>query len=317
VVSQALEKCPTAIDVLITIKEHSRQRTMQSISYYLAYPFIYILASVPFPVLYLISDVLARLMTVIGYRKEVIQENLRNSFPEKSPADIRKLTDSYYRYLCDLIMEIFKTMKMTRSEHVKRVKLMNPEVLEDLYQQHKSIIFMLGHHGNWEWFGPCISLQTRYTLVVVYRPLSHPYYERMMSSWRTKFNTEITPVLQTIRTMVANRNRVTATAFIADQAAPGDAYWTTFLHQDTSVYTGAERLAVKFNYPVVYLHATRPKRGYYILTPEVLYPEPSKTAENEIVEGFTRRLEKDIIQEPEIWLWSHKRWKNKRPPAKQ
>lgn len=286
---------------------------MQTLSYYLTYPFIYLLASLPFPLLYLVSDIFAGLISAVGYRRGVIETNLRNSFPEKSSEEIRKLSNTYYRYLSDLILETVKTMNMSRAEHLSRVKLMNPEVLDDLYQQGKSIILVLGHYGNWEWFGPCISLQSRYTLVVVYRPLSHPHFERMMISWRTKFKTEITPVQQTIRTMAANRKRVTATAFIADQAAPAEnAYWTTFLRQETAGYVGAEKLAVKFNYPVVYLHATRPKRGYYVVTPEVLYPDPSKTEKNEIVEGFTRRLEKDIINEPGIWLWSHKRWKTKR-----
>ncbi len=288
---------------------------MQALSYYLAFPFIYLLASLPFPMLYAVSDGLAWLMSLVGYRKEVIQANLRNSFPEKTGEEIARLTRDYYHYLCDLALEIIKTMKMSAGENLRRVRLLNPEVLDELHRQKKSIVFVLGHHGNWEWFGPCISLQTPYQLVVVYRPLSQPYFERMMVSWRTRFNTEITPVQQTIRTMAANRNRVTATAFVADQAAPVNAYWTTFLNQDTSVFTGAEKLAIKFNYPVVYLHATRPRRGYYTLTAEVMYPEPMKTAENEISEGFTRRLEKDIKAEPVIWLWSHKRWKNRRPPG--
>lgn len=288
---------------------------MQALSYYLAFPFIYLLASLPFPILYGVSDGLAWLMSLVGYRKAVIQANLRHSFPEKTEQEIARLTRDYYHYLCDLALEIIKTMKMSEEENIRRVKLINPEVLEELHRQKKSIVFVLGHHGNWEWFGPCISLQTPYQLVVVYRPLSQPYFERMMVSWRTRFNTEITPVQQTIRTMAANRNRVTATAFVADQAAPVNAYWTTFLNQDTSVFTGAEKLAIKFNYPVVYLHATRPRRGYYTLTAEVMYPEPTKTAENEISEGFTRRLEKDIKAETVIWLWSHKRWKNRRPPG--
>ena len=286
---------------------------MQALTFYLAYPFIYLVAVLPFPLLYALSDALAWVMSAAGYRKDVIQNNLRNSFPEKPEQEILSLTKAYYHYLCDLILETLKTMKMTEKENRARVTLKNPEVLEQLFAKNKSVILMLGHFGNWEWFGPCITLNTDYQLVVIYRPLSQPYFEKMTSRWRTRFGTEITPVQQTLRTMVANRDRVTATAFIADQAAPSNAYWTNFLNQDTSVFTGAEKIAVKFNYPVVYLHATRPKRGYYVVTPEVLFDNPAETTENEISERFTRRLETDIRMNPVIWLWSHKRWKNKRP----
>lgn len=286
---------------------------MQALAYYLTYPLIYLVASLPFPLLYGLSDLLSWIMSSLGYRKEVIQTNLRNSFPQKTVEEINALTKVYYRYLCDLSLETIKTMKMSEAQHRNRVILENPEVMEQLYQQGRSIIFMLGHFGNWEWFGPCITLNTKFQLVVIYRPLTQPYFEKMTTSWRTRFGTEITPVMQTMRTMVTNKPRITATAFVADQAAPSNAYWTTFLNQDTSVFTGAEKMASKFNYPVVYLHATRPRRGYYTIRAEVLFNEPAKTAAYEISETFTRRLEKDIVDNPAIWLWSHKRWKNKRP----
>ncbi len=286
---------------------------MQALSYYLVYPFIRLLAALPMSALYIVSDVLAAFLTLSGYRRVVIEENLGKSFPSKTREEIRSLGKRYYRYLSDLILETLKTMNMTEKEYQKRVTLVRPEILADLAARHRSVVLVLGHYGNWEWFGPCVTLNTDYQLVVIYRPLSHPYFGKMTTSWRTRFGTEITPVQQALRTMIANKNRLTATAFVADQAAPANAYWTTFLHQDTSVFTGAEKVASKFDYPVVYLHATRPKRGYYTITPEVLFPNPSNTRENEISEAFTRRLEQDITAFPDIWLWSHKRWKNQRP----
>lgn len=286
---------------------------MQALSYYIAYPFIYLVAALPFPMLYALSDFFAFLIHTIGYRKQVIQTNLRNSFPEKPEAEIKKLTRAYYHYMCDLTVETFKTMNMSEEENRKRVTLLHPERLHALYEKKQSVILVLGHYGNWEWMGPCITLNTNFQLVVIFRPLSQPYFDNMMTSWRTRFGTEIIPVSQTLRAMVANRSRITATAFVADQAAPVNAYWTRFLNQDTSVFTGAEKLAVKFNYPVVYLHTERQKRGYYTITPEVLFEDPKRTQENEISEAFTRRLEKDITESPVIWLWSHRRWKHPRP----
>ena len=136
----------------------------------------------------------------------------------------------------------------------------------------------------------------------------------MMVGMRTKFGTRITPVNQTLRDMVSSRSSLTATAFIADQSAPQDkAYWMTFLNQDTSVFTGPEKLGSKFNYPIVYINITRPRRGYYEVTPELMFLNPKETAENEISDAFMKRLEKEIIREPTPWLWSHKRWKHKKP----
>ena len=177
------------------------------------------------------------------------------------------------------------------------------------------MVIVMGHYGNWEWAGPSFTLNTSYQLVVIYRPLTNPYFEKMLTKTRTKFGTRITQVSQTLRDMVAHRKNVTATAFIADQAASSaNSYWTTFLHQDTAVFNGPEKIAVKFNYPVVYMKTQRVKRGYYELTPELLFDNPASTSEGEILETFTKRLEKDIIDDPSIWLWSHRRWKYKRTP---
>ncbi|HTJ51621.1 MAG TPA: lysophospholipid acyltransferase family protein [Cyclobacteriaceae bacterium] len=286
---------------------------MQAVAYYLVYPFIYALASLPFSVLYKASDLLFSILWLSGYRKKVVIMNLTNSFPEKSKEEIEALCKSYYRYLCDIILETFKTLTMTEHEARTRCVFVNQPWLDKLYEENKSFIIVMGHYGNWEWAGPSFTLNTKFQLVVIYRPLTNPYFEKMMTGMRTKFGTRITPVNQTLRDMVANRKQLTATAFIADQTATRDnAYWMNFLNQDTAVFTGPEKLAKKFSYPVVYMNVKRIERGYYQVTPELLFSEPNNTAEGEICEVFTKRLEKDIINDPQIWLWSHKRWKHKR-----
>lgn len=287
---------------------------MQAVLFYIAYPFLYVIASLPFRALYIVSDVLYHILRITGYRRKVVLNNLRKSFPAKSEQEINVLCESYYRYLVDLILETFKTLKMTPEEARERCTFNNQPWLDTLHAEKKSIIIVMGHYGNWEWAGPSFTLNTSYQLVVIYRPLSNPYFEKMMVRMRTKHGTKITPVKNTLRDMVANRNAITATAFIADQTATKkDAYWTTFLHQDTAVFTGPEKLATKFNYPVVFMNVQRQRRGYYSVTPELLFAEPKNTSENEIMEGFTRRLEKEITKDPTIWLWSHRRWKHKRP----
>jgi Kdo2-lipid IVA lauroyltransferase/acyltransferase len=261
--------------------------------------------------LYVVSDFFYWILRLSGYRKKVIINNLKNAFPEKTPAEIEAIAQFYYRYLCDLILETLKTLRMSEKEARRHCIFHKTTWLDKLYATNKSIIIVMGHYGNWEWAGPCFTLNTDFQLVVIYRPLTNIYFEKMMSGMRTKFGTKITPVNNTLRDMVANRGTITATAFIADQtASPDNAYWTTFLNQETAVFTGPEKLARKFNYPVVYMHVKRVKRGYYEVFPELLCEEPKNASDHEILEKFTNRLEKEINIEPSVWLWSHKRWKH-------
>jgi len=286
---------------------------MQALSYYLLYPIIYVIACLPYRALYIFSDFLYYVIRLTGYRRKVVFTNLKNSFPEKSEAEINTICNNYYRYLCDLVLETLKTLRMSEKETLERVKFHNTAWLDKLYQDRSSIMIVMGHYGNWEWAGPSFTLTTKFQLVVIYRPLSNVYFERMMTRMRTRFGTRITPVDKTLRDMVSYRNEITATAFIADQtASKKNAYWTTFLNQDTAVFTGPEKLAKKFNYPVVYMNVRRVRRGYYEITPELLFEKPVNTMENEISERFTQRLETEIKRDPVPWLWSHKRWKHKR-----
>lgn len=289
---------------------------MQAIVFFFVYPLIYLVAHLPFWGLYKLSDGLYYLLKLSGYRKQVVLKNLRNSFPYKSETEIKIITKAYYRYLCDLILETLKTLNMSEQESRDRCTFHQTEWLKRFHQEGKSFIIVMGHYGNWEWAGPSFTLNTQHQLVVIYRPLSNIYFEKMMCRMRTRFGTKITPVNLTLRDMVANRKQMTATAFIADQTATKkNAYWTTFLNQDTAVFTGTEKLAIKFNYPVVYMNVQRPKRGYYEVFPELLVANPTETVENEISERFMNRLETEILIDPTIWLWSHRRWKHRRKPV--
>lgn len=286
---------------------------MAALSFYLLYPIIWLIALLPFRALYIFSDLLYLLIRLSGYRRKVVMMNLRNSFPEKSEEEINRICNNFYRYLCDLILETLKTLNMNERQTNKRVKFHKTEWLDKLYAEKKSIVIVMGHYGNWEWAGPSFTLSTRFQLVVIYRPLSHPYFEKMMTRMRTRFGTRITPVDKTLRDMVAYKNEITATAFIADQTASNqNAYWLRFLNQDTLAFSGPEKLAKKFKYPVVFMNVIRPKRGYYEVIPELLFENPETTAENEITDRFFSRLESEIKLNPVPWLWSHKRWKHKR-----
>jgi KDO2-lipid IV(A) lauroyltransferase len=149
--------------------------------------------------------------------------------------------------------------------------------------------------------------------MVIYHPLSNPYFERLIVRMRTRLGNGLYPMSDTLRGMLHDRGRLTATAFIADQSPPRhSAIWLRFLHQDTAVFSGTEKIARKLGYPVIYVHITRERRGRYRMDLHELVGDPSSTAPGEITEIHTRRLERDIQAQPELWLWTHRRWKHKR-----
>ena len=286
---------------------------MQAIVFYLVYPIIYLIASLPFWALYKFSDFLFFVVWKFGYRKKVVFTNLRNSFPEKSSNEIEFIAKEYYRFLADLTVETLKTMKMTKQEYAERCVFHPPDWLLKYQQEQQSLVIVLGHYGNWEWGGPSFSINTRFKLVVPYMHLANQHFNAMIVNMRTRFGVELVKVDRITRQMIANKDKLTATAFIADQAAwAHTAYWTNFLNQQTPVFMGPEKLAVKFNYPVVYMSVKRIKRGFYEVLPELLFAQPQLTTETEISEAFTKRLEQDILKNPATWLWSHKRWKHKK-----
>ena len=134
---------------------------------------------------------------------------------------------------------------------------------------------------------------------------------------RTRLGNKLYAMKDSYRGMISNRKEVTATAFIADQTPlPKGAYWTTFLNQDTPIFFGTAKIAKKLNYPVIYVSIKRPRRGHYEISAELLIQHPDSLSENEISERHTRRLERDIRENPHIWLWSHRRWKHKNPNEK-
>lgn len=290
--------------------------TLQALLYYITLPLIYLLSLLPFGVLYLISDgVYLLLYRLAGYRRKVVMENLRNSFPQKTDKELSDICKAFYHHLCDLFLETFKTLTITPTEMFRHCRMDEgaQTLLDGLAQKGQTVVLVMGHQGNWEWGGNTFSLACKQKLYVIYHPLSNKYFDGLIYRMRSRFGTGLIPMNDTFREMVKNKGIVHATAFIADQTpGPDNAYWTTFLNQDTPVFWGTERIARKMNYPVVYVQIKKEGRGKYVLHAEMLIQQAKDTKEGEISEIFTRRLEKDIMEQPETWLWSHRRWKHKR-----
>lgn len=291
---------------------------MGAIGYYLALPFVYGVSLLPFPLLYLLSDAVYLLVyPLLGYRKGVVLANLRNSFPEKSEAEIRAIASRFYRWFCDLTLETLKTLTVSPGTVRKRVRFEGIEVLEGFARRKQSIVLVLGHFGNWELAGARYSQEQGIPqLIVIYHPLQNRFFDRLMHHMRTRHGTQLYTMRETSKSMLRDRHLLTATAFIADQTpSPERAYWMSFLNQDTPVFMGTEALSRKLGYPIVYISITRPRRGHYRMVAETLVEDPKACAEGEVTEIHTRRLERDICAHPELWLWTHRRWKHKRPTA--
>lgn len=289
---------------------------MSLLVYYLALPFVYLVSLLPFPVLYLLSDgVFLLLYYVVGYRKSVVTANLRNAFPDKSDREIGQIRRQFFRYLCDLFLETFKTLTISKEAMVKHCSF-HPDAIklfEKLAAEKKSAILVMGHKGNWEWAGNTFSILCSQQLYVIYHPLANPHFNNLIYKMRTRFGTRLIAMQDTFRDMLSHRKEVNATAFIADQTpAPQNAHWMTFLEQDTPVFKGTEKIAQKMNQPVVYVSVQRVKRGYYTVMAKMLFEQPAVTQDGEITVAHTQQLEEDIISQPATWLWSHRRWKHKR-----
>ncbi|MFC2104165.1 lysophospholipid acyltransferase family protein [Bacteroidota bacterium] len=277
---------------------------------------IYFVAIIPFWVLYPFSDLLAFLFFhVIKYRKKIILQNLRNSFPEKSEKEIKSIAKKTYRNLTDIIVESIKTFTISTKSITKRFKVINPEVLDEYKQKGQSIIGVTGHYGNWEWGAMAGSIQIKHRAIAIYKPLSNKYIDNYIKRTRAENGTLLKSILKTTETFENFKNQTCIFLLVADQS-PSDvhkAYWNNFLNQDTACLHGPEKHAKNNNYPIIYLNIQRIKRGYYVVIAEKLIENPSKLPDGEITKMYMNKLEEIIVQKPEDWLWSHNRWKRKRP----
>lgn len=274
----------------------------------------------PYRLLYVLSDVLYFLLYfLLGYRKQVVMKNLRLSFPEKSDHELKVIAQKFYKHLCDLFLETFKTLTVSKKSMFHHCSMSSEakKLFDNLAALNKSVVLVMGHQGNWEWGGNSFSSLCRQQLYVIYHPLQQPYFNKLIINMRERFGTKLIAMNDTFKEMVKHKNELTATAFIADQSpSPEHAYWTFFLQQDTPFFTGTERISSKLNLPVVYLFIRKLKRGYYQIEAEMLAENPASMNDGAITEAYVRRLEKDIMQQPETWLWSHNRWKHQRKEIK-
>lgn len=286
---------------------------MQAIGFYIIYAFLWLIAWMPLGFLYLLADIMYfPLYYLVRYRVNVVRENLRNTFPGKSREEQLMIEKKFYHHLGYLMMEIIRMIHMSPAELGKRITYENHSILDELYAQEKQVMVVVAHYGNWEWLTG-LAGTTPYHTLSVYKPLNNPYFNQLMQKLRERHGMQMVQMRRVVRVMkdAQEQKKLTLNCFISDQSPVWEEvqYWIPFLNQDTPVYLGIEKLAVKFNMPVLFCRIIRIGRGYYKVRIIPLVMDPSACQPHEITEKHVRILEQIIREQPEYWLWSHRRWK--------
>ncbi len=284
------------------------------------YCLVWLFTLIPFNILYIISDFFHILLQyIIRYRKKVTYRNLTSSFPDKDEKEIKEIAKKFYRHLCDFGIETLKTIHLSQKQIDKRYKFENIEIFDDLFYQNKDVTLVSGHYGNWEWMVN-FPEKIRYKFLVIYRPLKVKSVDKIIRNIRGKYGAIMIPAKETYKEVLKykqNSQHVILWSLVDQRPPRRNKYWTKFLNQDTSFYTGYEKIAQKLNMAVVFMTVKKLKRGYYNVRFKQLYENTSGLPDYEITNKVIKTLEDSIAERPEYWLWSHNRWKHKREKTEQ
>ncbi len=284
---------------------------MSAILYYCV---VYPLSRLPLWILYRLSDFLFLLfISVIPYRKKVVQRNIEQSFPDLSKKDHAVIIRGFYRHFCDLLIESIKNLSISKEELLRRMKVNNTEVLEELQKSEKSTLFVAGHFNNWEWFITSQALLVPFESYGIGMPLSNGFWDKKLTERRQRFGLNVVHAKN--YKAIFQQDRPVSVLVLSDQA-PADgrkSYWMEFLHQSTPILFGVEQMANEFDLTVVYFTMNKIKRGQYSIEFQVLTDDPKSLPYGVLTEKHVQLLEESIIEQPCNWLWSHKRWKRSIP----
>ena len=286
------------------------------ILYYLVVPFLYLFAYLPSPVLYKLADGLAFLLSdVFKYRKTVVLTNLCNSFPEKTEEEILQIAKASYTHLADRVVENIKCLHITQEEFLSRCSVENIEVLTKLYGEGRDVVLMIAHTNCWEYAGYVVHTLTKFKIFGVYNPAKNKYFNNLIVSTRGKFGMHMIAMKDTSAYFKERPMERTFHVFFTDQSPSNsnNAYWTKFLNQDTAFFYGGARYAVKHNCIPVFANLKQIKRGYYRAYLTVIKDDVTHSTPDDVIQRFSELLELQLKENPADWLWSHKRWKRKKP----
>ena len=288
------------------------------IVYYIVYIIWYGFSLLPLRVFYVISDMLFWILyIIIGYRRKVVWQNLKTSFPEKSEERLRKIERGFYHFFCDYLVESVKLMTISKKNLKKRLVFKGTEVVNEIVESGQSCAVYLGHYCNWEWITSLpLWVTPEAQCGQIYHPIENNDFDWLFLRLRQRFGAVCIPMQDTLRKIIEFRKdrQPVVIGYISDQKPHwvNIHHWVDFLHHDTPVLTGTERIARRMNHAVFYLDVRRIRRGYYEAEFKLITREPQTMKEFELTDIYYQHLEQSILQAPEFWLWSHKRWSRTR-----
>lgn len=275
-----------------------------------------LLSRLPFSVLYAFSDFLFVISYhLVGYRINVVRKNLRNSFPEKTEVELKRIEKQFYKNLCDYGVETLKLLTISKEDLMKRLVFKNPKIAQPFADRGQSILLLTSHQFNWEWLLASGCLYLPFKVDFVYQKQSSKLFDNFSLMGRTRFDAYPIERANVAREAIRRKNVLRGVAIMADQFPGLDRdkkYWTTFMNQDTAFFLGLGQLAHITQYPALFFGIRKIKRGYYEAEGFIVSEPPYEKDSQQIVEDYVKATEKIIRQNPSGWLWSHNRWKRKR-----
>lgn len=288
---------------------------MKRVLYCVVFIIWYLISLLPLRMLYVLSDGLFYLIYyVVKYRRPLVRKNLTSSFPDKGEEEIVRIERAFYSWFCDYIVETLKLFTMSKKQMKRRMVFHASEEVDKQIAAGKSCAIYLGHYGNWEWVSSLpLWLSDQATCLQIYHVLENEAIDALFLRVRGRMGSTSIPMADTLKTIIKRQRegQRLVVGFIADQVPLWNSihYWSDFLHHDTPVFTGTERIAKHQDMAVFYLDVTRPKRGYYEATFKLVTDQPKETPQFSITESYMQLLQATINRTPQYWLWSHNRWK--------
>jgi len=268
----------------------------------------------PENIIYLLSDFLFFIVyKVKKYRVDIVSLNLKNSFPNLSPISRKDIEIAFYKNFCDILVENLIQHSFSKDELQRKMRLKNPEILNDIYDKNKSIMLVGAHYNNWEWMALSLSSYLDGNICSVYKPLSNKTVDKFMKNSRKRFGAKLVPMNSFVRTVLKNKNNSTVNLMLADQSPQKSKldFFCQFLNQDTPIFLGPEKLIKSASLELNFIEVHRIKRGYYEMKVVPLL-KSSEYKYGEITKLHASHLEKLINRNPQNWLWTHRRWKHSR-----
>jgi len=289
---------------------------MQFLIYLLFYPILWIISILPFPLLYLFSDgVYVLVYRIIGYRKKTVRKNLAMALPHLSVSERLVIEKKFFRHMCDMFLEMIKTLSISKKEIEKRFRFKNLDVYLDLEKKNKSIALIFTHYCSYEW-DISKNYHINYTGYGIYKKIANPHFDKLVKDIRSKFKAVLITTKETSKTIedCAVNKKLGVFGFASDQTPrwSDNLYWHHFMGIETPIHIGAEMLAKRHDMNVIFLKTKKIKRGYYEASFEVLSEDVKSVPNYKISEDFMARVEQQIYEQPEYYLWTHKRWKHKK-----